>query len=455
MIYLRYLFIAGLAVLVSCNSSTNDGEQVAGVASDSLPQRTSIEEIEAGIRAYIEGETLKNAGFFTIPFKHDTLNLKLVRVHTEYLSNLGPGSHFACVDLADESGDVYDVDFFLSGEPGDMKVTETTVHKHNGKPYYTWKQQKDKTWKRVPVKNAGKRLLGVIEGKDSFTFSYIFDVPASDSMTRVWVPVPLSDEFQEVEMISFQTETDKWEYAADARYSNRMLYLEMPAELYNRTVELKYSVQRLEKGPYSDPEVNPADYLESSALLPVGGRFKSQLNTIFSRSEGESTLQQARAIYDHIADTLRYRKAGEYGTGDASFACDSRSGNCTEFHSLFISLARTAGIPARFAIGAAIPSDRNEGGIDGYHCWAEFYADEKWWPIDLSEANKYADLATYYFGHHPANRVELSKGRDIELSPAAEGGAVPFFAYPVIEINGTRSTLKPKLTFVRKEVTAL
>jgi hypothetical protein len=42
------------------------------------------------------------------------------------------------------------------------------------------------------------------------------------------------------------------------------------------------------------------------------------------------------------------------------------------------------GIPAPFAVGVSIPSARNEGGIDGYHCRAEFFADKKWWPVDMS-----------------------------------------------------------------------
>ncbi len=66
-------------------------------------------------------------------------------------------------------------------------------------------------------------------------------------------------------------------------------------------------------------------------------------------------------------------KHSNYGRGDAVYACGVRTGNCTEFHSFFISLARSVGIPARFSIGASIPSDRNEGGLDGYHCWVEFY----------------------------------------------------------------------------------
>ena len=92
-------------------------------------------DIQAGIERHIEEQIRLGGGYFHLPFRDKQLRLKLVRVHTEYLSKLGPGRHFACVDLADISGDVYDVDFFLAGEPGAMKVTETTVHKINGQPY--------------------------------------------------------------------------------------------------------------------------------------------------------------------------------------------------------------------------------------------------------------------------------------------------------------------------------
>ena len=105
------------------------------------------------------------------------LRLKLVRVHTEYLSNLGPGRYFACVDLADVSGDVYDVDFFLAGDPGKMKVTETTVHKINGQPFYAWEQQSDGTWQRIPLKEASEAQLGVIRGHDEFEFLYRATLP--------------------------------------------------------------------------------------------------------------------------------------------------------------------------------------------------------------------------------------------------------------------------------------
>jgi transglutaminase-like putative cysteine protease len=184
--------------------------------------------------------------------------------------------------------------------------------------------------------------------------------------------------------------------------------------------------------------------------MPTGGRFEEIAKEELGSKINESHLIQARTLYDYVIDNMRYMKFGDYGKGDSNYACDSKTGNCTEFHSFFISLARSVGIPARFAIGASIPSDRNEGGIDGYHCWAEFYADGKWWPVDISEGNKYAALATYYFGRHPANRIELSRGRDLKLTPGPQAGPINFLAYPYLEIEGKEVKVSSEFSFQRK-----
>ena len=157
---------------------------------------------------------------------------------------------------------------------------------------------------------------------------------------------------------------------------------------------------------------------------------------------------------DHTTETFKYQRYGVgWGKGDALRACDARSGNCTDFHAYFIALARAARIPARFAIGAAIPSERNDGGIDGYHCWAEFFAEGKWWPVDLSEANKYSPLSTYYFGHQPANRLELSRGRDLEFAGGAgpASGPINFLAYPLLEVQGKPVPLITRFSFRRTQ----
>jgi len=122
--------------------------------------------------------------------------------------------------------------------------------------------------------------------------------------------------------------------------------------------------------------------------------------------------------------------------GDADWACDSGHGNCTDFHSLFISLARSEKIPAKFEIGFPLPEKHGSGDIPGYHCWAKFRADGKWIPVDISEANKNPKMKDYYFGHLTPDRVGFSTGRDLELVPKQDGPPLNYFVYPYVEVDG-------------------
>ncbi|WP_297335217.1 transglutaminase-like domain-containing protein [Algoriphagus sp.] len=450
MIKLKYWFLGVVFGMISCQTPSEKENQITESKETKSQERVSIAEIEEGIKQFIAEKTAENEGVFPVKDENHDLRMKLVRVHTEYLSNLGPQSHFACVDLVDESGDVYDVDFFMEGTPGAMDVTRTSVHKLNGKPFYSWKQNKeDKTWYRVALEESNNTLLGVIEGEDSFEFYYTASVPPLDGPAKMWVPLAETDDFQEVKIESI-TVPGKQQNLKDQVFDNKLLFMELGPEDSGKELEIVYSVKRKEKGPYEASAPDPDVYLASNILMPKGGRFEEIAKEALGEKINDSHLVQARALYDYIIDNMRYMKFGDFGKGDSNYACDSKTGNCTEFHSFFISLARSVGIPAKFSIGASIPSDRNEGGIDGYHCWAEFYADGKWWPVDISEANKYTALATYYFGRHPANRIELSRGRDLQVSPGPASGPINFIAYPYLEIDGEEVKVNSRFSFMRK-----
>jgi transglutaminase-like putative cysteine protease len=431
---------AALAVL-SLGSS-------AALASRALePAPVPVEQIQSAITAHITEATRAGDGFFRVPFQGKDLQLKLVRVHTEYLADLGGGVQFACVDLVGTDGPVYDVDFFMKGLPGPATVTETTVHKIDGKPLYAWKQKGDDTWVRVPVKKASDRLLGVKRGKDEFEFLYRVKVPSLDGPARMWIPLARTDAYQTIEVESIRG-PEELRTLDESHYGNTVLFADLDAKDGGSSIEVRYRVARREKAPYANEETNLKVYLDPEALVPVTDTIRETAQKVV---EGKPTdLVRARALYDHVIEAVRYAKYGSgWGRGDAVYACDAKSGNCTDFHAYFIALARAVGIPARFAIGASIPSERNNGGIDGYHCWAEFLADGKWWPVDVSEADKNSRLATYYFGHHPANRIELSRGRDLVVDPGPESGAINFLAQPVLEVEGKPVPVKADFTFRR------
>jgi len=441
-LFLMAVLVTGLGIAYASTTVDKDDH----VTLETIPHVVTT-DIKAGIEKHIEDLSIENGGFFPISFEGKEMKLKLVRVHMEYLANLGPRRHFACVDLATEDGNVYDVDFFLSGDPGDMTVTETTVHKLNGRPYYLWREQADGVWVHVDADDASRELLGIIEGEDQFEFTYQATLPDFDSSARMWIPIPSSDAFQTIDVTTIDV-PGTYEILFDNRFGNKVLFVELDPSDSGSPFLLQFSVQRHEKSAYND-QTTPDVYLASERMVPNNDTFKKiALDILVDKHGGD--LVKARALYDHTIDTMRYAKFGnEYGNGDAMFACDSARGNCTDYHSYFIALSRSVGIPARFAIGAAVPSNRDDGGVNGYHCWAEFYAEGKWWPVDISEADKYTSLSTYYFGHNPANRVEFSHGRDLVVEPGPESGPINFLAYPILEVDGVPVKVKPQFGFKR------
>ena len=447
---MRWCKIVPAAVVVCfllAGGGCNQGQDAPGASAPPVPNPATTAAIQKGIESHIQEQVRLGEGYFKLPFRTQELRLKLVRVHTEYLSKLGPRRYFACVDLVDISGDVYDVDFFLDGEPAAMKVTETTVHKINGQPFYAWEQKSDGVWHRILLKEASEGHLGVIRERDEFEFLYRATLPEITATARMWLPLAATDSFQTVEVRSIDA-PGKQSLLKDREHGNRVLFLEFGPEDSGKNVEIRYQVQRLEKAAYAAPTPDQGKYLNPERLVPAHENFRQIAEQVVQGKKGD--LVRARALYDHVIDRMRYMKYGNgWGKGDAIYACDARTGNCTDFHSYFIALARAVGIPARFAIGAAIPSERREGGVDGYHCWAEFFADGKWWPLDISEGDKYTSLATYYFGHHPANRFELSRGRDLVVEPGPTSGPINFLAYPVLEIGGKPVKVAVEFSFNR------
>jgi transglutaminase-like putative cysteine protease len=281
-----------------------------------------------------------------------------------------------------------------------------------------------------------------------FTFHYGFtvkNVPAGGKL-RVWIPAAHSDNYQEVKILS-ATGDLSLKKTHESKYGNEMYYAEASkAKQAEVHFEIVYDVvrhERLALNIYS-PHLEAArlgdkerkEDVAPDVLVPVTG-LPAEL--ALKVTEGKTTpLDKARAIYDYVFSTMRYDKTGTgWGRGDVLYACDAKKGNCTDFHSLFIAMARSQGIPARFEIGFPLPPDKHTGEIAGYHCWADFFEPQHGWiPVDISEAWKHPEKKDYFFGGHDANRVQFTIGRDLELSPKQDGKPLNYFVYPYVEAGG-------------------
>ena len=110
----------------------------------------STDTLEKAIKDQIAEKAKANGGKFAV--KDDVLNktwqLELVKVHTDKLTQLDENTYFACVDFKAADGTMVDVDFYLKNDNAKLTLSDTTVHKINGKARYNY-EKKGKFWERV------------------------------------------------------------------------------------------------------------------------------------------------------------------------------------------------------------------------------------------------------------------------------------------------------------------
>jgi transglutaminase-like putative cysteine protease len=286
----------------------------------------------------------------------------------------------------------------------------------------------------------------------SFTFNYtatVKDIPAGSKRLEIWLPIPHDDAYQQISRMEI-----KALYPYEIRkgqYGNVVLYMsvENPSPsgfsiVVNFDAIRKEHIQgtlrmaNVASAPMESFDPDMGRWLAPDRLVPLDDKIRQWAQEVVELAGARTDLEKARAIYNHIIATVKYDKSGTgWGRGDIYYACDARRGNCTDFHAIFIGYSRAVGIPARFAIGFPLPSERGEGEIKGYHCWAEFYVNGIGWvPVDASEAAKDPAKREYFFGAHDENRIEFTRGRDLMLEPKQQNDPLNYFIYPYVEVDG-------------------
>lgn len=284
------------------------------------------------------------------------------------------------------------------------------------------------------------RTIDLFPSQREFQITYkasIPRLPQAAERIRVWIPIASTREGQTILERKIDSPVP-YEVTPDPEYGNEMTYIELrnpfPASLeFNITYKARMTKVAFDRANERDESQNT--YLKPSRLMVVDEEVRKRTRNAI---QGKKTWAEgARAIYEDVIRRMSYDKTvSGWGQGDTVRACLLGKGNCTDFHSLFISMAQAAEIPARFKIGLTVPNEA-DGEIPGYHCWAEFYEEGKGWkPVDASEAWKHREQKEAYFGNFDTNKFLISVGRDIDLVPRQSGEPVNIFFYPYVEVDG-------------------
>lgn len=289
---------------------------------------------------------------------------------------------------------------------------------------------------------------------------YQLDIPEPRDQgdpIQIWLPLPMSTPHQEV--VAIETDaTMPVSIGFDPLFGNAILHAQTlgngggAAHVHYRAIVERREWKVDLNAPRRVTLAQDAQLLKPQLAETRKIRFLPDIVAAAKEIQGsrKGALEIARAAYDHVLATMSYDKSGEgWGSGDTEWACSMGRGNCTDFHTLFLAILRCCGVACEFEIGAAFPAGMDGGDIThfkcGYHCWTRFYVPELGWvPADVSEASRHPEKRDYFFGAIDADRVLMSRGRDIQMVPASEGGLENFFTEPRIEKRSGDSVIYEK-----------
>lgn len=303
------------------------------------------------------------------------------------------------------------------------------------------------------------------------------NIPEGAKKVRVWFALPQDDDAAQ-KVSGLRIEAPYPHRVERDSEGSKVLYLEArnPKQKDFKVVttfhversEVRTSVDPAKAKPLTDADrARYAKYLQPNKHVEINDEIRTLANQIVGNET--NPVIAARKLYDWVLNNIEYwvkdpknKKASPVGS--TTYCLAFRTGNCTDFESLWTSLARAKGIPTQIVYGSFLkPELRGQDQDQSYHCWAEFYAPGLGWlPHDVAVADLYAGeypvnadneklvrlttpdgtfgpdpaRVSYYFGNLDERRVVWSRNRDLIMSPKQDGEAVNALPKAYVEVDG-------------------
>lgn len=316
-------------------------------------------------------------------------------------------------------------------------------------------------------------------------------VPEGAKKVRIWFALPQEVTQQQVANLKIESPFP-YRVERDATEGSRFLYVEANAPTTKDFTivttfrltrkEVLSDLQSAKAAPLSNAEKKKmARYLEPNTYVIIDDKVKRLASEIVG--DEKNPLLAARKIYDYVLNYADYwvidpanKKASPVGSTE--YCLTTKTGNCTDFQSLWTSLARAAGIPTRIVYGSFFKKELDGKDVDqSYHCWTEFYVSKLGWVSqDVSVADLFAQeikmndqnttlvqrttpagyfgkdtkQVEYYFGNLDERRVTWSVGRDLQMTPRQDAGPVNSIPKAYVEIDGQVAKEGATNNWVRK-----
>ncbi|RIJ46346.1 transglutaminase domain-containing protein [Maribellus luteus] len=242
------------------------------------------------------------------------------------------------------------------------------------------------------------------------TFAYTLTVkpnavPAGETI-RCWLPAPREGNPRQSDLQVLEAEPGDYTIAPN-ECLQRTFYMEKKAVKDEATLfSVKFSVRTKPQYFNLKPEnIQAYDttsdiYQNNTIERPPHIVFSPEMKELAQQIAGNETnpLKKVEAIYTWISDSIPWASALEYGTipNIPQYVLANRHGDCGMQTLLFMTLARSQGIPVKWQSGFML-----HPGFENLHDWCEvYYEGVGWVPLDQSfklQPTSNKQLRNFYF----------------------------------------------------------
>ena len=291
-------------------------------------------------------------------------------------------------------------------------------------------------------------------------------IEKSSQAVKLWVPYPLSDAHQTITDVRVSGNFDRSQVLRDPESGAVYLHASWKNAGNKPSATLQFHVSQKDRRNTALNEVDapfpvPVQrYLQSTEWVPSSDMEIQRIATKIIQGK-KGTLEKAKAVYDWVVEnTYRDPKVKGCGLGIPSRTLNQcgGGGKCADLSTVFVTLARAAGVPARDVYGMRLSSPKEGDITSAFHCWAEFYLTGTGWvmvdPADVRkmmlvhqvELKDAGEWRRFFWGGDDLFRVVLEKdARGVNLEGAT--AALNYFMYPAAEVDGKQLNYFDSKTF--------
>lgn len=241
----------------------------------------------------------------------------------------------------------------------------------------------------------------------NYTLSVKPGVIPDGEVVRVWMPYPRQNMSYQTDIKLLSTSQQQFIISPD-NYLHSSIYMEGKAKK-GEAVVFNYSFEYTSWARY--PKFNPLQLMPYDIQSELFKDYTSERkpHIVFSQKikdavkeavgNEKNPYEKVKKIYEWIDSRMPWASAREYSTIDniPEYVLANRHGDCGQVSLLFITMARCAGVPAKWQSGWMM-----QPGNENLHDWAEvYYEGIGWVPVDQSfgrlESAKGNTDAYYFF----------------------------------------------------------